>query len=80
MQNGNISFHNSKGKLHREDGPAIIYSDGYKAWYLNGEMHREDGPAVILSNGYKFWWINGNRYLNESDYKEALKIYLVDSI
>ena len=23
------------GKLHREDGPAVIYSDGYKEWWLN---------------------------------------------
>jgi hypothetical protein len=25
------------GKLHREDGPAVKYSDGEKYWYLNGE-------------------------------------------
>lgn len=31
--------------LHREDGPAAIYSDGFE-WYLNGKLHREDGPAV----------------------------------
>jgi len=26
----------SKGKLHREDGPAIELPDGTKQWYLNG--------------------------------------------
>lgn len=25
-----------KGLIHREDGPALEFSNGYKAWYLNG--------------------------------------------
>ena len=29
------------GKLHREDGPAIEYSDGYKAWYIDGKRLTE---------------------------------------
>ena len=33
------------GKFHREDGPAIEWSNGDKEWYLNGRRHREDGPA-----------------------------------
>lgn len=24
------------GKLHREDGPAVEFSDGINLWYLNG--------------------------------------------
>jgi hypothetical protein len=24
--------------LHREDGPAIEHTNGYKAWYLNGDQ------------------------------------------
>jgi hypothetical protein len=24
-------------KLHREDGPALIYLNGHKEWYLNGQ-------------------------------------------
>ena len=24
-------------KLHRLDGPAIEFADGYKAWYVNGK-------------------------------------------
>jgi hypothetical protein len=27
--------------LHREDGPAVDYSDGYKLWYLNGMNYTE---------------------------------------
>ena len=29
---------NSKGQPHREDGPAIEYANGYKAWWLNGKQ------------------------------------------
>ena len=47
------------GKMHREDGPAMIWADGAKAWYLNGKLHREDGPAVIRANESKSWYLNG---------------------
>jgi hypothetical protein len=47
-------------RRHREDGPAIEYTNGSKEWYLNDELHREDGPAVESSSGTKMWWLNGN--------------------
>ena len=28
---------------HREDGPAIEFADGYKAWYLNGKISLPSG-------------------------------------
>ena len=51
--------------LHREDGPAIEYADGYKAWHLNGKRHREDGPAVEYANGSKLWLISNKRLTEE---------------
>ena len=36
---------------HREDGPAVIHSNGIKEWYLNGKQHREDGPALEYPDG-----------------------------
>lgn len=45
-------------KIHCEDGPAVIYSDGTQQWWLNNELHREDGPAVILPDGTQEWWLN----------------------
>ena len=48
------------GKLHREDGPAIEYTNGDKCWYLNGKRHRKDGPAIEYANGETRYWINGN--------------------
>ena len=47
---------------HREDGPAIEYTDGTKYWYANGIYHRADGPAITYPNGDKQWFINGNRH------------------
>jgi hypothetical protein len=44
---------------HREDGPAVEYSNGSKSWYLNGKLHREDGPAIEHADAYKSWWLNG---------------------
>ncbi len=55
------------GELHREDGPAVIYSDGTEHWYLNGDLHREDGPAIKLTTGTEQWFINGTR-LTEAEF------------
>jgi len=50
------------GKLHREDGPAVEYSDGTKEWYVNGKRHRENGPAIEWADGDKYWYLNGKRH------------------
>ena len=43
--------------LHRDDGPAIIYANGTKAWFQHGMRHREDGPAYIGHDGRKVWFL-----------------------
>jgi hypothetical protein len=58
-EDGNKEWRNSKGQLHRENGPAWEDSDGGKYWLQNDEYHREDGPAIIWADGSKFWWVNG---------------------
>ena len=30
------------GKLHREDGPAIEYTNGFKQWWLDGKRITEE--------------------------------------
>jgi hypothetical protein len=45
-------------KLHREDGPAVLYPNGNKQYYRNGLLHRDDGPATIEDYEYK-WYIHG---------------------
>ena len=52
-------WRNSESLLHRLDGPAIEYSDGAKAWWVNGQLHRVDGPAIEYNNGTKEWYVNG---------------------
>ena len=57
---GNEWYFNEDNKLHREDGPAIIYIGGVEEWYRNGKLHREDGPALIANNGKtQEWYRNG---------------------
>ena len=34
-------YYNSANQLHRDDGPAIEYSDGVKPWYINGKRLTE---------------------------------------
>ncbi len=48
--------------IHREDGPAITWSDGSETWVRNGVPHREDGPAVInkSNDGENIWALFGN--------------------
>ncbi len=57
-----IRFFYLKGRLHREDGPAVEYPNGTKKWWLNGVLHREGGPAVEYSNGATEWWVHGVRH------------------
>ena len=64
-------WYNKKGQLHREDGPAIIYSNGTKRWFINGLRHRDDGPAVETNDGYKEWYIN-NKQLSENEFNQYL--------
>ena len=53
-----IIYYKKDGVFHREDGPAVIYPDGSKSWYLNGVLHNEKGPALIDSSG-GFWALHG---------------------
>ena len=69
---GYIRYHNSDGRHHREDGPAIIWPDGSTFWWLHGHLHREDGPAIIWPDGTEEWFLKGTKHKFE-DYVN--KIY-----
>jgi hypothetical protein len=60
------------GFLHREDRPAIEYSNGDKSWYLNNKRHRENGPAIEWVCGDKWWYLNGIEY-TEQEYKHKMR-------
>jgi len=65
---GDVPF----GKLHRLDGPALMFSNGRKEWWINSKQHRLDGPAITDSNGYKEWWIN-DKELNNNEVESWIK-------
>lgn len=50
----------SRGRLHRDDGPALVYPDVQIEWYKHGKSHRIDGPALITPNGWT-WYVNDVR-------------------
>jgi len=67
--------------LHREDGPAIEFVSGDKAWFLNGKCHREDGPAIEWADGSKAWYLNGKRHRLDGpavEYIDGRKEWYVD--
>ena len=74
-ENGKKIYYKDKEMtiIHREDCPAVEFTDGYKAWYINGKRHREDGPAIEYVSeteyvsGTKEWFINGH-YLSEEQF------------
>lgn len=62
-----IDFHGAErwykdGDCHREDGPAIVLPNGYRAWYVNGKCHRDGAPAVIWDNGAENWYYQGQMH------------------
>lgn len=51
----------SGGRLHSDDGPAVMHQDGSFVYYKHGLIHRIDGPAVrlVFSDGRvetQFWY------------------------
>ena len=58
--NGVREWRKPDGTLHREDGPAIEWDNGYKQWCFNGMLHRKGGPAVEYPDGgSKEWFFKG---------------------
>jgi hypothetical protein len=72
-------YKNEQGKVHREDGPAVIFKSGTKLWYYNGVKHRYDGPAIEQPDGYKRWFLNGVEY-SEKEYKIKMRSYKISNI
>lgn len=62
-----------RGRLHREDGPAIEWTTGCKEWFRNGKHHREDGPSIIYEDGHAVWLLNG-RVFSFNNWCEILNI------
>ena len=62
--------------LHRENGPAVEYSNGDKFWYQNDQLHRENGPAIECADGTKRWYQRGQRHRTDGPAVEYTNGYL----
>lgn len=49
------TYRDNKGRLHREDGPAVIYPDGSKFYHVNGSRTSITQPTSYFDNGYVEW-------------------------
>lgn len=55
----------SKGKVHRIDGPAVDQVDGVKEWYKHGTLHRLDGPAIEWADGPVEYYVDGRQFTED---------------
>ena len=69
---GTQQWRDANNRLHREDGPALIYADGSTEWYYDGLRHCLTGPACFYSYGYKAFWIFGKQ-VTESEFNFFFK-------
>jgi len=65
---GTVIYRNADGRLHNANGPAMVYPNGDKSYYINGQLQNPDGPAMVWADGDKAYWIN-DEYLTEADFK-----------
>jgi len=71
-----------KGKIHRDDAPAVIWNSGRVEFYSNGKRHRIDGPAVIdefylnRQNSIYEYWYEGKKIecKNTEEFKRKIKL------
>ncbi len=46
----------SSKTFHREDGPAMFWSNVNFTYYNHGKIHREDGPADVCGPTITWYW------------------------
>jgi hypothetical protein len=74
-------YRDAEGRLHREDGPALIHANGSYKWYRHGQRHREDGPACVYVNGTRKWYLDGLRHRDggpAATYPDGRRIWFID--
>jgi hypothetical protein len=43
---GTVIYRNADGRLHNPNGPAVVYPNGDKSYYINGQLQNPDGRAM----------------------------------
>jgi hypothetical protein len=57
-EDGTIRYRNADGERHNPYGPAVVWKDGHKFYYINGKLHNPNGPAIVWPDGGQEYWIN----------------------
>jgi hypothetical protein len=65
-------FYYDKGKLHNDNGPALIMDNKIEIYYSYGKLHNLNGPAYI-ENEIPVYCIYGKHY-QEKHYKKIIQI------
>lgn len=73
---GVIIYYNDANMVHREDGPAKMWPDGYKEWWINNKCHREDGPATEDDIDKQLYFINDIELTEQDFFKWKLQKFL----
>ena len=62
-RNGGIQYYKDN-KLHRLDGPAVIFESGLRWWFKEGKFHRTNGPAIYNTRerSTRIWFQEGKRH------------------
>lgn len=72
-------WENSKGQLHREDGPALENDkEGRKEYYINGIPHRSDGPSHVWGDVVRYY-VNGKLHRTDGPavkYGDFIKFFI----
>ncbi len=64
-KNNSTAWRLPNGKLHRDDGPALIEGAlGRAGWYQNGLRHNDYGPALVMGS-YQYYFLYGKEYTKE---------------
>lgn len=72
-ENGTKIYFNQLEQVHREDGPAIEWSNKDKEWWVNDKRHRWNSPALIITDlGINVWMLFGIK-VTEKYYRKWLK-------
>ena len=62
------AWRDENGRLHREDGPAVLWQSGAEEWYKHGKRHRLLGPALTrIMGNRKEYWVDGKRLKQEPE-------------
>jgi hypothetical protein len=72
--NGGIRWFDKEMKLHRENGPAVEWDNGYKEYYKHGILHNLNGFARIFGGGTGEYYIEGKSYSKQIFDKEVARI------